>query len=107
MRLGPTSKTWKILSALLMCVLIVAAIGCLVHTETLDQAHGDHGAQADHRHPSASHLTLDLHCMIAILPVRLALVCSCLSVLYSLPLLSNPVAFVLPPFKPPKDVIYA
>ena len=84
----------------MVCLVAVAAVACLVHTDTLDQAH------AEHRHTSSSHITLDLHCLIAILPAMIALVWFCLGTLYITALLSNPVALVFPPFIPPKDIAY-
>jgi hypothetical protein len=100
---APAAKTWKILPILMVCLVAVAAVACLVHTDPLDQAHADH---SQHRHTSSSHITLDLHCLIAILPAMIALVWFCLGTLYIMPLLSNPVALVFPPFIPPKDIAY-
>lgn len=97
-------KTWKSLPTLMVCLVAVAAVACLVHTDTLDQVHAGH---PEHHHASSSHIMLDLHCLIAILPAMLALVWFCLGTLYITPLLSNPVALVLPPFIPPKDIVYA
>ena len=99
----PAEKTWKILPMLMVCLVALAAVACLVHTDLLDQAHTDH---SQHRHTSSSHITLDLHCLIAILPAMIALVWFCLGTLYITPLLSNPVALVFPPFIPPKDIAY-
>lgn len=98
------STTWKAVAVLLACVLLVVATGCLVHADT--QAH-THTTDASHQHPASSHLTPDLHCLIAVLPVMLTLVSSALGVFYTLPLLSHPVSLIALPFKPPKDVIYA
>ena len=101
---APAAKTWKILPILMVCLIAVAAVACLVHTHhPFDQAHADH---SQHRHTSSSHVTLDLHCLIAILPAMIALVWFCLGTLYITPLLSNPVALVFPPFIPPKDIAY-
>jgi len=100
---APAAKTWKILPMLMVCLVALAAVVCLVHTDPLDQAHTDH---SQHRHTSSSHITLDLHCLIAILPAMIALVWFCLGTLYITPLLSNPVALVFPPFIPPKDIAY-
>ena len=98
---APAAKTWKILPVLMVCLVAVAAVACLVHTDPLDQAH------AEHRHTSSSHITLDLHCLIAILPAMIALVWFCLGTLYSTPLLSHPVVLAFPPFIPPKDLAHA
>ena len=101
MRDMAASTTWKILSTLMVCLVAVAAIACLVHTDTLDQVH------ADHRHTSSALITLDLHCLIAILPATIALVWFCLGTLYITPLWSNSVALAFPPFIPPKNIAHA
>ena len=101
MRARLASKTWKILPLLMACLLAVAALACLVHTDALDQMHADH---PEHRHTSSTHITLDLHCLIAILPAMIALVWFCLGILYLASLLVNPVALAFPPFIPPKDI---
>ena len=103
MRAMPAARTWKILPTLVVCLVAVAAVACLVHTDTLDQAYADH---SEHRHTSSSHITLDLHCLIAILPAMLALVWFCLGTLYITPLLSHPVTLAFPPFIPPKNLPY-
>jgi hypothetical protein len=98
------SKTWKIVPALMACLLAVAAVGCLVHTDGIDKAQPAHQG---HRHtPSSSsaHITLDLHCLIAILPAAAMLVWLSLGVLYLAVLLSHPVVPSYPPFIPPKAI---
>ena len=98
------ARTWKILSALMACLLAVAAVGCLVHTDGIDEAQAAHQG---HHHTSASpsaHITLDLHCLVAILPAAVMLVWLCLGVLYLSVLLSHPVVPSFPPFIPPKAV---
>ena len=100
-----TSKTWKILAALAACLLAMAAVGCLVHTDGLDEAQPAHQG---HRHTPASssaHITLDLHCLVAILPAAVMLVWLCLGVLYLSVLLSHPVVPSFPPFIPPKAIV--
>jgi len=101
------SRTWKILSALMACLLAVAAVGCLVHTDGIDEAPTAHQG---HRHTSASpstHITLDLSCLVAILPTVVVLVWLCLGVLYLSVLLSHPVVPSFPPFIPPKAIAYS
>jgi len=96
------ARTWKILSALMACLLAVAAVGCLVHTDGIDEAQAAHQG---HHHTSASpsaHITLDLHCLVAILPAVVVLVWLCLGMLYLSVLLSHPVVPSFPPFIPPK-----
>jgi small-conductance mechanosensitive channel len=95
------STPWKILATFVVCLIAVASIACLIHTETLDQVH------ADHPHPSSTHITLDLHCLIAILPATIALVWFCLATLYLTSLWFNPAALVFPLFIPPKDIAHA
>ena len=99
-----TSKTWKRLAALVACLLAVAAVGCLVHTDGIDEAQTTHQG---HRHTSSSSsapITLDLHCLVAILPAAVVLVWLCLGVLYLAVLLSHPVVPAFPPFIPPKAI---
>ena len=100
MRDMAASTPWKVLSTLMVCLVAMGALACLVHTDTLDQVH------ADHRHTSSAHITLDLHCLIAILPATIVLVWFCLGTLYLTPLWSNPVALVFPLFIPPKDMAH-
>jgi len=62
------SKTCKVLPALVACLLAVAVVACLVHTDGIDEVQTAHQG---HRHTSSSsapHLTLDLHCRLAVLP---------------------------------------
>src|SRR5262245_28295063 len=97
-----TSKTSKVLSALVACLLAVAALVCLVHPNDIDE---EQTAHQGHRHTSSSsatHLMLDLHCLVAILPGVVRLVWLCLATLYFSVLLSKPVVPVFPPFIPPK-----
>jgi len=101
------SKTYKVLPALVACLLAVAVVVCLVHTDGIDEVQTAHQG---HRHASSStttRLTLDVHCLIAILPAMIALVWFCLGTLYSTPLLSHPVILAFSPFIPPKDIAHA
>jgi hypothetical protein len=100
-------KTCKILPALVACLLAVAALACLVHTEGIADSQTTHHG---HRHTSTSsttHLTLDLHCLVAILPGVVVLLWLCLAVLYPSVLSSKPVVLVFPPFIPPKALACA
>jgi hypothetical protein len=95
-------KTRKVLPALVACLFAIAALACLVHTEGIADAQTAHH---EHRHAStssATHLTLDLHCLVAILPGVVVLVWFCLGALYLSVLLSKPGVLVFPPFIPPK-----
>ena len=101
------SKTWKAFPALVACLFAVAAVGCLVHTDAFDEAQAPHQG---HHHPSSSssaHLTLDLHCRVAILPAVSALLAICLGTLYLCVLLFHAVVPSFPPFIPPKALAYA
>lgn len=101
------SKTWKILPALLACLLTVAVVGCLVHTDGIDEAQTTHQG---HRHTpssSAAHLALDLHCLVAILPAVVMPLWFCLGALYLSVLLSKPVVLSFPLFIPPKALARA
>jgi len=100
------SKTSKVLPVLVACLLAVAAVVCLVHTDGIDEGQSAHQG---HRHAStssAAHLTLDLHCLEAILPGMVMLLWLCLGALYLSVLLSKPVVPAFPPFIPPKDIAY-
>jgi hypothetical protein len=101
------TKTYKVLPALVACLLTVAALVCLVHTEGIADAPA---AQHGHRHAStssATHLPLDLHCLVAILPGTVVLVWLCLTTLYLSVRLSKPVVLVFPPFIPPRPLTCA
>lgn len=107
MMLVSTSKTSKILSALVACLLAVAALVCLVHPGDMNDVQTAH---QEHRHTSSSsatHLMLDLHCLLAILPGGVLLVWLCLATLYFSVLPSTPAVPVFPPFIPPKALARA
>jgi hypothetical protein len=101
------SKICKVLPVLVACLLAVATLVCLVHTEGIaDFQTAHHG----HRHAStssATHLALDLHCLVAILPGTIVLVWLCLATLYLSVRLSKPVVLVFPPFIPPRSLTCA
>ena len=101
------SKTSKVLPALIACLLAMVAVVCLVHTDGIADSQTAHQG---HRHTSSScaaHLTLDLHCLVAILPGVVVLVWLCLATLYLSVLLSKLVVPVFPPFIPPKALVRA
>ena len=100
-------KTWKILPALVACLLAVAAVGCLVHTDGRDAAQTAHQGHRHSSSPSPASITLDLHCLVAILPTAVGFVWLCLSVLYLAVLWSHPVVPTFPPFIPPKSLARA
>ena len=100
------SKAWKILIILVACLMAVATTVCLVHTDGIGEAPTAHQG---HHHTSSSpsaHITLDLHCLLAILPTAVVLVWLCLGALCFSVLLSKPVVPAFPPFIPPKDTAY-
>ena len=100
------SKMYKALPALVACLLAVAMVACLVHTDGIDEVQTAHQG---HRHASSSsapHFTLDLHCLVAVLPGVVMLLWLCLGALYLSVLLSKPVVPAFPPFIPPKDIVY-
>jgi uncharacterized membrane protein len=99
-------KTWKVLPALVACLLAVAALVCLVHSDGIADSQTAHQG---HRHTpssSAAHLTLDLHCLVAILPGIVMLLWLCLGALYVSVLLAKPVVPAFPPFIPPKALAH-
>ena len=100
-------KISKALSALVACLLAVAAMACLVHTDGIDEVQTAHHG---HRHTSSSsvtHTTLDLHCLVAILPGVAVLVWLYLGTLYLAVLLARPIVPAFPPFIPPKALLRA
>ena len=99
------SKTGKVLAALIACLIAVAAVVCLVHTDALEETHTPF--QGHHHSSSSAHLSLDLHCLVAILPAAIVLLALCLDVLYFRVLWSQPQAPSFPPFIPPKALVRA
>jgi uncharacterized membrane protein len=107
MLVASVAKTCKVLPAMVACLLAVASLVCLVHSEAIADAQTAHH---EHRHAStssATHLTLDLHCLVAILPGTVVLVWFCLATLYLSVRLSKLVVLVFPPFIPPKSLTCA
>src|SRR5262245_27236259 len=97
-----TSKTWKIFPVLMACLLAVAAVGCLVHTDGIDAAQTAHHGQRHTPSPSSAHITLDLYCLVAVLPAASIVVWLCLGVLYLAVPVSHPVVTTCPPFLAPR-----
>ena len=101
------SKTWKVLAALIACLIAVAGVVCLVHTDGFDETHtpfqGHHHASSS----SSVHLILDLHCLVAVLPAMIVLLALCLDVLFVRVLWSQPQAPTFPLFIPPKALLRA
>ena len=62
------SKTSKILPALVACLLAVAAVVCLVHTDGIDEVQTAHQGHRHTSSSSATHFTLDLHCLVVTFP---------------------------------------
>ena len=107
MRAISVSKTWKVLAALIACLLAVAAVVCLVHTDAFDQTHTPFQGQHHSSSSSSVHLILDLHCLVAVLPAAIVLLALCLDVLYLRVLSSQPHVPSFPPFIPPKALLRA
>ena len=101
------SKTCKLLPVLVACLLAVAAVVCLVHTDGIDEVQTAHQGHGHTSSSSTTHFTLDLHCLVAILPGVVVLVWLCLEALYLSILLSKPVVPAFPPFIPPKALVRA
>jgi hypothetical protein len=107
MRAVSVSKPWKILAALMACLIAGAAVVCLVHADTSDETHTPFQG---HHHSSSwpsAHLLLDLHCLVAVLPAAIVLLVLCLQVLYLRVLWSQPQVPSFPPFIPPKALLRA
>ena len=98
-------KTWKVLPALVACLLAVAAVVCLVHTDGIDSADCPPGTS-----PylfvlcGTPHTRSALSCGYP--PGVVVLVWLCLGALCFSVLLSKPVVPAFPPFIPPKDTAY-
>jgi hypothetical protein len=101
------SKIYKTLPALVACLLAMAAVACLVHTDGIDEVQTAHQGHRHTSSSSATHFTLDLHCLVAILPGMVMLVWLCLGALYLSVLLSKPLVPAFPPFIPPKALARA
>ncbi|HSX78521.1 MAG TPA: hypothetical protein VLQ80_08135 [Candidatus Saccharimonadia bacterium] len=101
------SKIWKVLAALIACLIAVAAVVCLVHTDGFAETHTP--LQGHHHSSSSSsvHLMLDLHCLVAVLPAVIVLLALCLDVFYLHVLWSQPQVPSFPPFIPPKALLHA
>jgi hypothetical protein len=96
------SKTWKILPALVACLFVMAVVVCLVHTDAVDEVQAPHQGHHHTSSSSTAHSTLDLHCLVAILPAAIVLLYLYLGALYLRVLLSYPAVPSFPPFIPPK-----
>jgi hypothetical protein len=96
------SQTSKILPALVACLLAVTAVVCLVYSDDIDEVQTAHHGHHHTSSSSATHLMLDLHCLVAVLPGVASLVWFCLATLYFSVLLSKPMVPVFPPFILPK-----
>ena len=101
------ARTCTRLSALMACLFAVAAVVCLVHTDDIDRLQMAHQGHNHTPASSATHLTLDLHCLVAILPGVVVLLWFCLDRLYLSILLAKPVVPAFPPFIPPKALARA
>jgi hypothetical protein len=101
------SQTSKILPALMACLLAMAAVVCLVHPDNIDEVQTAHQGHRHTSSSSATHLMLDLHCLLAILPGVVMLVWLRLATLYLSVIFSKPVVPVFPPFIPPKALARA
>jgi len=101
------SKTSKVLPALMACLLAIVAVVCLVHTDGVADSQTAHPGHHHTSSSSATHFTLDLHCLVAILPGVVMLLWLCLGSLYVSVLLSRPIVPAFPPFIPPKALTRA
>lgn len=99
----PAARSWKMLPLLMACLMTVAVTVCLVHIAPPNQ---DQATHPGHQHPVSAHMTLDLHCLTAmlaaILPAAVLPVWLCCGTLYLSERWSYPVAPSFPPFIPPK-----
>lgn len=102
MGLVSATKTFKVLTALVTCLLAVAVVLCLVHPGSFGESHG---AEHGHQHTSSSsspHSAFDGHCLLATIPPTIILVWFARSVLYLSVQRLHPLAPSFPPFIPPK-----
>jgi hypothetical protein len=101
------SKAGKVLAALMACLITVAAVVCLVHTDAFDETHTPFQGRHHSSSSSSVHLLLDLHCLVAVLPAAIVLLALCLDILFFCVLCSQPQAPSFPPFIPPKALARA
>ena len=100
-------ETWKILPAVIACLIAMSAVACLVHTDALGDVQVPHHGHHHSSSSSTAHMTLDLHCLVAILPTATVLLPLCLGVLYLRVRWSPPLVPSFPPFIPPKALLRA
>ena len=99
-----TTKVWALVAMLIVGMAVVAFVGCQWHTAAHDQMQAS--PTGHHRAPSP-HTTLDLLCVIAILPMGVSLAPMSLVMPYALELVWHPNEFASPPFIPPRYVLVA
>ena len=97
-------QAW-LLGAMLTAVMAVVALG---GCEWQTAVHAPMPACPEgHQHACAPHTTLDLMCVMATLPMGVALAPVSLVMLYAMELVWHPSEFASPPFIPPRHVLVA
>lgn len=94
-----SSKAWKRVAMVMTGVAVVAFVGCQLHTASHDQMQA---SPAGHQRAPSAHTTLDLVCVVAILPMGVALTPLSLVMPYAIDLVWHPNEFASPPFIPPR-----
>lgn len=99
-----TRKVWALVAMLLVGMIVVAFAVCQWHTAAHDQVQA---SPAGHQRAPSPHTTLDLLCVVATLPMGVALAPVFLIMPYAMELLWHPNEFASPPFIPPRHVLVA
>ena len=92
---------------MMVLLLVGMAIGigfvCQVHPPAHEHGHATPGT---HHHSSSSHASLDVSCILAVLPTVVSLASLFLSVLHAAPLVVTHTLLVSLPFIPPRQAPY-
>jgi hypothetical protein len=87
----------------LICLPVLAAIACQVHTVPLDHEH----AMPSHSHPdSSAHSLFDFSCMgmAAVLPAIVIFAALLFYIVHAMPLVLKHAVLAFPPFIPPRHL---
>jgi hypothetical protein len=93
-------KARQMMVLLLVCMAIGIGFACQVHPPAHEHGHAIPGTS---HHSSSSHASLDVSCILAVLPTVVSLASLLLSVLHATPLVVNHTLLVSLPFIPPRQ----
>ena len=94
-----TSKAWPLVAMLTTGMVVVALVGCQLHTDSHDQMQA---YPAGHHRAPSSHTTFDLTCVVATLSSVTSLLPVYLCTPYTMDLVASPTGFAFPLFIPPE-----